>query len=44
MIMVRIGDPKRAIVAFRRALDVNPGLDDIRATVEALEKQVSEDL
>jgi tetratricopeptide (TPR) repeat protein len=44
MIMMRIGDERRAIVAFRKALEVNPTMEGVRNTVSELEKKISEDL
>jgi tetratricopeptide (TPR) repeat protein len=44
MIMMQIGDKRRAIAAFRKALEVNPTMDGIRDTVSALEKELSRDL
>lgn len=44
MIMVKLGDKRRAVEAFRKALEVNPNLDNLRDAVVGLEAEISRDL
>lgn len=44
MIMVRVGDRRHAIDAFKKALEVYPTLQGVRAAVDQLEQQIGEDL
>lgn len=44
MIMRDIGEPQKAVAAFRKALEIDPHLDDVKAGLDILEQELGKDI